>query len=331
MAKPGRPKKNKNQVPPMVEAFLDMLVSERDAAYNTRRAYELDLIDFNRFLSANEIAIDAASPKDIRTYIADLSAKPKGSSLRTIARRLSALRQFHRFLLSEDIRLDDPTSGIESPKQSKTLPRLLTEEEVRQLITTASSGTAPEDLRLVALLEILYATGLRVSELVGMPFSALSEDKRFIIIRGKGDRERIVPMSEPARIAIEKYLPIRRHFLQGKENARQKPWLFPSPNSATGYLTRQRFAQILKKLAGRAKIDPGRLSPHVLRHAFATHLLTRGADLRSLQKMLGHADITTTQIYTHVLGERLRQMVEKHHPLADNGDSEEMFGDDATE
>lgn len=324
MARPGRPPMPKQPLPASVEAFLDMLIAERGAAMNTRHAYERDLADVTSFLKKKNIEIDNATTDDLKAYLNDLGNKQhtKGKNtgkiaVRTIARRLSALRQFYRFLVSENKRTDDPTSTIESPKQGRTLPKTLSEEEVSALITAAGEGGGADSTRLVALLEILYATGLRVSELVGLPMSAIGEDNRFLVVEGKGGRERMVPLSDPARDALNKYLEARPQFLPAEgASARQAKWLFPSRTSDAGHLTRQRFAQLLKELAHKAGINPDKVSPHVLRHAFATHLLSHGADLRSVQKMLGHADIATTQIYTHVVGDRMKDTVEESHPLA---------------
>lgn len=303
-----------------VDAFLDMLMAERGAALNTRQAYERDLIDAGRWLGKAGVALENATTEHLRDYLAGLAASGgrdgAPTAPRTVARRLSALRQFYRFLVSEGRRADDPSSVLDSPKQGRPLPKVLAVDEVRCLIEKAQERGGPEGIRLVALLEVLYASGLRVSELVGLPLTAIMRDGRGLTVRGKGGKDRIVPLSPPAWTAIQTYLPHRRYFMApGREN-RQAQFLFPSRVSEDGYLTRQRFAQILKELSLQAGVDPAKVSPHVLRHAFATHLLDRGADLRSVQKMLGHADIATTQIYTHVVSERLKQVVTQHHPLA---------------
>ncbi|WP_328702998.1 site-specific tyrosine recombinase XerD [Arenibaculum pallidiluteum] len=313
MGRPGRPPKPKPVVAPQVEAFLDMLVAERGAAENTREAYERDLVDAAAFLRGRGVALEAAGTEDLRAYLARLAAD---SALRTAARRLSALRQFFRFLVSEGMRAEDPSAALDSPKQGRPLPKALAETEVEALLAAAQRRGGPDGLRLVALLEILYATGLRVSELVGLPLAGLARDGRYLVVRGKGGKERMVPLSDPARTALAAYLPLRPAFLVPGRVEKQQRYAFPSRTSAEGHLTRQRFAQLLKELSAEAGLDPGRVSPHVLRHAFATHLLDHGADLRSVQKMLGHADIATTQIYTHVVGDRLRQVVTRHHPLA---------------
>lgn len=324
MARPGRPAMPKPKLHPLVDSFLDMLTTERGAAMNTRQAYWRDLADFSLYLrEKGKKEIVDASADEIKSYLKDLGDKihVKGSNsaqiaTRTVARRLSALRQFYRYLVSENVRKDDPTSAIESPKQARTLPKTLSEGEVSALIKSAGATGGADAVRLVCLLEMLYATGLRVSELVGLPLSAISDDRQFLMVAGKGGRERMVPLSEPAQKAVAKYLDVRTQFISGEDKGTQAQWLFPSRTSESGHLTRQRFAQLLKDLADTAGIEASRVSPHILRHAFATHLLSNGADLRSVQKMLGHADIATTQIYTHIVGEKAKKTVEEKHPLA---------------
>ena len=223
-------------------------------------------------------------------------------------------------MISEGKRADDPTTGIESPKQTRTLPKTLTEKEVETLITVAGEPGTPESARLVCLLEMIYSTGLRVSELVGLPMAAIAENQEYVMVAGKAGRERMVPLSDPAKKAVQSYLDGRKKFVGDKEQAvRTGKWLFPSRTSTSGHLTRQRFAQLLKDLSARADMPDGKVSPHILRHAFATHLLNNGADLRAVQKMLGHADIATTQIYTHVMDEKAKEAVEKNHPLSKTG------------
>ncbi|WP_435641958.1 site-specific tyrosine recombinase XerD [Micavibrio aeruginosavorus] len=323
MARPGRPAMPKPKLHPLVDSFLDMLTTERGAAMNTRQAYWRDLADFSLYLrdKASKEIVDASND-EIKSYLKDLGDKMhvKGQNTaqiatRTVARRLSALRQFYRYLVSENIRKDDPTSAIESPKQGRTLPKTLSESEVSSLIKAAAIGGGADSLRLVCLLEMLYATGLRVSELVGLPLSAINDDRQFLMVEGKGGRERMVPLSEPAQKSLEKYMDVRQQFVASDDKGTQGQWLFPSRTSESGHLTRQRFAQLLKDLADTAGIDADRVSPHILRHAFATHLLNNGADLRAVQKMLGHADIATTQIYTHIVGEKAKKTVEEKHPL----------------
>ncbi|MGF7172707.1 site-specific tyrosine recombinase XerD [Azospirillum doebereinerae] len=315
----GRPCKPRSlAASPHVDAFLDMLTAERGAAVNTRLAYERDLADLGRWLAQRSLPLETAGTEDLRAYLA-FQGQGVGQEFpapRTIARRLSAMRQFYRFLVSEGRRADDPASALDNPKQGRSLPKILTEAEVSAMIATAEARGGPEGLRLVALLEVLYATGLRVSELVGLPMTAILRDGRGLIVRGKGGKERMVPLSDPAVAALAAYLPLRGHFVVPGRELAQTPFLFPSRSSLDGHLTRQRFAQILKALALESNIDPEKVSPHVLRHAFATHLLDHGADLRSVQKMLGHADIATTQIYTHVVTERLKKVMHDHHPLA---------------
>jgi integrase/recombinase XerD len=309
--------RRKTPAPPLsrhVEAFLEMASAERGVGANTLEAYARDLADFAACLKTRGLDVEAADAAAIRHYLASLAGA--GLSPRTSARRLSALRQFHRFLFSEGVRADDPCLVIDSPRQGRRLPKVLSEAEVDALLAAARQRPGPEGARLVALLELLYATGLRVSELVSLPIAALRRDLRLLIVRGKGGRERMIPLTEPARQAVAAYRLVRERFLpRGRNREAATKWLFPS-RSGTGHLTRHRFAQLLKELALEAGLDPNKVSPHVLRHAFATHLLDHGADLRSVQQMLGHADISTTQIYTHVLAERLKALVHEHHPLA---------------
>lgn len=292
-----------------LELFLEMLAAERGAAVNTLAAYRRDLEDFSAFLAKRGVAVEAAAVGDLRAYFAGLDAA--GLARRTAARRLSALRQFHGFLLREGWRADDPSALIDAPRLGRSLPKLLDEREVEAMLAAAHARPGAAGARLAALLELLYATGLRVSELVGLPLAAIGRDRRFLTVRGKGDKERMVPLSAPAAESLAAYLEHRQRFLPAGRASR---WLFPS-RGGSGHLTRQRLTQLLKELARDAGIDPAGISPHVLRHAFASHLLNHGADLRSVQQMLGHADISTTQIYTHVLDKRLEALVRDHHPL----------------
>ncbi len=297
-----------------VEAFLEMMVAERGAAPNTLDSYRRDLNDFAGFLAGRRRLPEDADAADVRRYLAGLAAA--GLSARTGARRLSALRQFFRFLYGNGERADDPSATIDGPRLGRPLPKYLSEAEVDSLLVAAHRREDAEGLRRAALLEVLYATGLRVSELVGLPLSAVSRDGRLLIVRGKGGKERMVPLSDPAMAAIEAYKAVRGSFIEkGRARAAASRWLFPS-RARAGYLTRVRFAQILKELAVEAGLDVRHVSPHVLRHSFASHVLAHGADLRSLQQMLGHADIATTQIYTHVLDERMKALVRQAHPLA---------------
>ncbi len=307
-----------------VESFLEMLVAERGAAANTREAYGRDLTDFAGFLARRGRAVHQAGAADLRAYLGHLN--DAGLAPRTAARRLSTLRQFHRFLFGEGLRADDPTAGLDSPRQGRTLPKVLSETEVEALLAAAHARPGAAGARLVALLELLYATGLRVSELVALPAAAAARDPRVLIVTGKGGKERMVPLSEPARDALKRYRAAAGKRERGASPeapaapAAQAPrapgkWLFPS-RGAAGHLTRQRVAQLLKELAVAAGIDPAKVSPHVLRHAFASHLLDHGADLRAVQMMLGHADISTTQIYTHVLDARPKALAQDRHPLS---------------
>jgi integrase/recombinase XerD len=282
-----------------LEAFLEMLAAERNAARNTVAAYASDLTDFAAFAGRGQ-GLAAADQATLLAYFARLSTE--GRSARTTARRLAALRQFHRFLLREGVRADDPTVLLDSPQLRPALPKYLSEAEVDALFAAAVARPPAQAALLRAALEVLYATGLRVSELLALPRSALAGDAAMVLVRGKGGKERMVPLSEAARAAVAA-LP------------KSDRWLFPGRGKQKP-MTRQGLALLLKHAALDAGIDPARVSPHVLRHSFASHMLARGADLRSLQLLLGHADIATTQIYTHVQSERLRQVVERHHPLA---------------
>jgi integrase/recombinase XerD len=297
-----------------IEAFLEMLVAERGAALNTRLAYAADLTDFASFAAARGQAPARADAAVLQSYMSGLARA--GLAARTAARRLSALRQFHRFLLREGVRTDDPTSLLDAPRLPRVLPKYLTEQEVDALLEAASRRPGAQGATARAALEILYATGLRVSELLGLPRRALAGDAAVLMIRGKGGKDRIVPLSEAAKVAAAELVALNdqgRHDKGGHDRGGR--WLFPG-RDARHALTRQGFGQMLKLVALEAGLDPARVSPHVLRHSFASHLLAHGADLRSLQLLLGHADIATTQIYTHVLAERLQRLVETHHPLA---------------
>ena len=309
------PPPGQTPVSAQVEIFLEKLAAE-GAALNTVESYGRDLKHFSAFTTARSRTAEDATQAMIRQYLKSLSEA--GMSAGTSARRLSTLRQFFRFLHGERVRDDDPTAALDSPRQGRRIPKFLSEREVEDLLAAARSRPGREGLRLMALLEILYATGLRVSELVGMPMSALSRDGLMLVVRGKGDKERMVPLSEPAQDALENYLVVRESFTPKKgATPAMRNRLFPS-RSKQGHLTRARLSQMLKELAMEAGLPPNRVSPHVLRHSFASHLLANGADLRSLQQMLGHADIATTQIYTHVLDERLKSLVDQAHPLSKN-------------
>ena len=295
-----------------------MLMAERGAAAHTIEAYARDLSEFLAFLVSKGKTAETASADHLRAFLAGLAKKGLAPTSR--ARKLSAVRQFFRFLLAEGLRSDDPSSAIDSPKLGRPLPKILSLEEVEALLKTASDASEQaadgaarrRAFRLYALLETLYATGMRVSELIALPRAVLKTDDRVLTIKGKGGRERLVPLNDAAREALAAHLAAVRD--DEAKGSGASPWLFPS--SGGEHLTRQRFGQELKALALQAGIEPSRVSPHVLRHAFASHLLERGADLRTVQQLLGHADISTTQIYTHVIEERLRRLVEQHHPLA---------------
>ena len=296
----------------LVDAFLEMMSAERGAARNTLEAYRRDLADYDHFLGARQRSPHSAQREDVVAYLASLDAQ--GLAAASAARRLSALRQFHRFLCADQIRPDDPTRIVASPRARRPLPKVLSVAEVDRLLSAAEAeteaGATPAKreaaLRLYVLLELLYATGMRVSELVGLRRAAVMRDAAFLTITGKGNKERVVPVNDRARDAVKAWLALLP----------PGPWLFPA-NGEDGHLSRQVFARDLKSLAARAGIASARVAPHVLRHAFASHLLQGGADLRVVQTLLGHADIATTQIYTHVLDEKLRTLVETHHPLAD--------------
>jgi integrase/recombinase XerD len=293
-----------------LEAFLEMMAAERGAAVLTLAAYRNDLVNLAGFLAGRGVPLEAADAAGLHAFLA--SAATARLRPRTLARRISAMRQFYRFLLLEGVRQDDPTAELDTPRLGRPLPKTLSEGEIEVLIAAAGDWPGKEGTRLLCLLELFYATGLRVSELVTLPLAAARRDPRFLLVSGKGGKERVVPLSKPSRAALARYLECRDRFLP---DCRPSRWLFPSRGRA-GHLTRHRAGQLLKELAIKAGLDPNRLSPHVLRHAFASHLLDHGADLRSVQQMLGHADIATTQIYTHVQIDRLRKLVEGAHPLA---------------
>jgi integrase/recombinase XerD len=303
----------------LTELFLDMLAAERGAGKNTLEAYGRDLDDLAQHLAGVGATVAAASTAELRSYLASLARR--GFAASSVARRLSAIRQLYRFLYAEGHRRDDPAAVIEGPKRGRPLPKVLSIAEVDRLLATAHAGAndpARSDaerlraMRLACLLEVLYATGLRVSELIALPAAAARRDQRMLVVRGKGDKERLVPLNEAAKRAMADYLAR----LAAQEHNVASKWLFPSFGES-GHLTRQHAARELKALAAVAGIAADRVSPHVLRHAFASHLLQNGADLRVVQTLLGHADISTTQIYTHVLDERLKSLVRDLHPLGE--------------
>lgn len=293
----------------LIEAFLEMMSAERGAADNTIAAYGRDLSDYLGFLSGRGKTVADAGKQEVADYIASLDAA--GLAASSVARRLSAVRQFHRFLVADAIKTDDPTRIIASPKGRRSLPKVMSVEEVDRLLALAETEAGSGDekaVRLYVLVELLYATGLRVSELVALERKTLTGDGHYLEITGKGGKERIVPLNDRARDAL-------RAWAQREEGHR---FLFPA-KGADGHLSRQVFARDLKALAARAGLEADKVSPHVLRHAFASHLLQRGADLRVVQMLLGHSDIATTQIYTHVLDEHLRELLETSHPLSEGG------------
>jgi integrase/recombinase XerD len=301
-------------------AFLDMLAAERGASPNTLDAYRRDLSDYLAHLSGRSLDAVRAGPADVRTYLRRLGESGLAPASR--ARKLSAIRQFYKFLALEGLIDADPAANVLGPKRQRRLPGTLSVAEVDRLIAAAERRTHAATgrdrvraLRLYALIELLYATGMRVTELLTLPATVLAGDPRVLTIKGKGGRERLVPLNEAAALALARYLTIGEHGEADVSRRIASRWLFPS-RGVEGHFTRQRLGQELKDLATEAGLDPERVSPHVLRHAFASHLLDRGADLRSVQQLLGHADISTTEIYTHVLEERLKQLVFEHHPLA---------------
>jgi integrase/recombinase XerD len=313
----------KAPAPRLTELFLDMLASERGGAANTREAYARDLDDLSTFLAGTRRTVATASTTDLRDYLGDLAAR--GFKASSMARRLSAVRQLYRFLYAEGHRGDNPAAILEGPKRSRPLPKILTVGDVDRLIAVARQAAAATDVsvlerlraqRLYCLLELLYATGLRISELVALPASAARRSERVLIVRGKGGKERLVPLNEAAKAAMREYV---SQLGEARDPAPTK-WLFPSFGEG-GHLTRQHAARELKSLAAAAGIRAP-LSPHVLRHAFASHLLHNGADLRVVQTLLGHADISTTQIYTHVLDDRLKSLVRDLHPLGEAASEE---------
>lgn len=301
-----------------IEIFLEAQHAERGAAENTLMGYRRDMDHFTEWLAGNGASLDAADRALIESYLADLETE--GMAPATRARRLSSIRQFFRFAYAEGWRGDNPAATISGPGKGKTLPKTLTEDQVSRLLDTAGQAGGTKQARMRCLMELLYATGMRVTELVSLPVSAVRGDPRMILVRGKGGRERMVPLSPAAKEALATWVSIRDRdeAKLTEKGGRPSPFLFPS-RGKSGHLTRNSFFLALKDLAAAAGLDPAMISPHTLRHAFATHLLANGADLRSIQTLLGHADISTTEIYTHVLDERLKSLVLEHHPLAQRG------------
>jgi integrase/recombinase XerD len=317
----GRQKPDSDQS--LIELFLDMLAAERGAGPNTLSAYGRDLADFSAYLAARGRPVARAATDDVRGYLGQLSRR--GFAASSVGRRLSAVRQLYRFLYAEGHRPDDPAAILEGPKRGRTVPKVLSIAEVDRLLAAARMAVAEAALsrsdrlraaRLNCLIEVVYATGLRVSELVALPASAAERAAHMLIVRGKGDKERLVPLNDAAKAAMRDYLALLAMASpQAAGTHGKSKWLFPSFGES-GHLTRQHFARDLKSLAAAAGLRADQVSPHVLRHAFASHLLHNGADLRVVQTLLGHADISTTQIYTHVLEERLKSLVRDLHPLA---------------
>ena len=304
-----------------IHLFLDSMSAEKGASQNTLDAYQRDLDDLGDALAARNLRFEACVFEDLRAYLGELGERDLAAS--SIARKISAIRQLFRFLYRENFRDDDPASLLKAPKRNRPLPRILTVQEVDRLIEAARfnaslEGPTPKRqiraMRLYVLLELLYATGMRVSELVGLPASAAHQDGQFLSIIGKGSKERLVPLSDRAKAAMLNYRTMLAEST-GKASLKEQAWLFPSFGES-GHYTRQAFARELKALADDVGLDANGVSPHVLRHAFASHLLQNGANLRAVQKLLGHSDISTTQIYTHILDERLIELVEQHHPLS---------------
>ena len=300
-----------------IAPFLEARAAELGAARNTLLAYARDLQDFTAWLAARGGAPETATQADIEAYLGDCEAR--GLAMATRARRLSAIRQLFGFAFEEGLRADNPALRIRGPGRARKLPKTLSEEEVERLLQAARrlGRSATERGRNACLMELLYATGMRVSELVSLPVAAARGRPEMLLVTGKGGRERLVPLSATAREALDEWLVLRQ---RGEDAARAagrpaSPWLFPS-RGKSGHMTRNRFYLLIKELAIEANVSPGTVTPHVLRHAFATHLLANGADLRVIQTLLGHADLSTTEIYTHVLDERLKALVETHHPLA---------------
>ena len=307
-----------------IESFLEMMSAERGAAENTLAAYARDLEDLGDFLSVRGVRVGNAASSDLSAYLGHLAAQ--GFAASSQARRLSALKQFYKFLYAEGLRADDPTGILDSPKKGRPLPKTMRIDEVDRLLQQAAEEAAAPGrdrltrLRMQVLIELLYATGMRVSELVSLPARVLDQEGRFLVIRGKGNKERLVPLSRTAISALKAYGQLKAEedralAAEGRPNHAENPYLFPA-SGEQAYLARQVFARELKGLAARAGLPADFLSPHVMRHAFASHLLQNGADLRVVQELLGHSDISTTQIYTHVLDEQIQHLVETHHPLA---------------
>ena len=295
----------------LVENFLEVLASEKGLSKNTLYSYKIDLDQFINFVKKKNIKTKEFKDKDIKEFISTF--KNKGYEKSTVSRKISSLTHFFNFLLDEKEIEINPLSNFEIPKQTKKLPIILSNKHIDKILEFTRQDQSATGIRLYTMIEILYATGIRISELVEMKLSSIYEDKNFLLVSGKGNKERLVPISKNTRETLDKYLTIRSHFISKKIKS---IWLFPSKQSSAGHITRQRFNQLLTELNLRADLGIKNISPHKLRHAFATHLLENGMDLRSLQQILGHADISTTQIYTHVLKERLKEIIKDNHPLS---------------
>ena len=296
----------------LIAGFSETITAERGAAANTVAAYERDLNDLGLFLDSKRLTFENAGPKDLRAYM--VFTAQKGMSEKTQARRLSALREFYKYLYTEKIRKDNPSEALDSPRMKRALPKYLSEKEINDLFDAVAQITQKSKaVRMRALLEILYASGLRVSELVTLPANVANIRENVLVVRGKGSKDRMVPLTDAAKQALRDWIPEREKTLP---KGRESRWLFPSAGK-TGHLTRESFFLELKELAVKAGLPAERVSPHVIRHSFASHLVAHDADLRTVQQMLGHADIATTQIYTHILDDRLKSTVEKSHPMAD--------------
>ena len=295
----------------LVENFLEVLASEKGLSKNTLYSYKIDLDQFINFIKKKNIKTREFKDKDIKEFISTF--KNKGYEKSTVSRKISSLTHFFNFLLDEKEIEINPLSNFEIPKQTKKLPIILSNKHIDKILEFTRQDQSATGIRLYTMIEILYATGIRISELVEMKLSSIYEDKNFLLVSGKGNKERLVPISKNTRETLDKYLTIRSHFISEKIKS---IWLFPSKQSSVGHITRQRFNQLLNELNLRADLGIKNISPHKLRHAFATHLLENGMDLRSLQQILGHADISTTQIYTHVLKERLKEIIKDNHPLS---------------
>ena len=295
----------------LVENFLEVLASEKGLSNNTLYSYKIDLDQFINFIKKKNIKTRAFKDKDIKEFISTF--RSKGYEKSTVSRKISSLTHFFNFLLDEKEIEINPLSNFEIPKQTKKLPIILSNKHIDKILEFTKQDQSTKGIRLYTMIEILYATGIRISELVEMKMSSIYEDKNFLLVSGKGNKERLVPISKKTRETLDKYLTVRSHFISEKIKS---IWLFPSKQSSVGHITRQRLNQLLNELNLEADLGIKSISPHKLRHAFATHLLENGMDLRSLQQILGHSDISTTQIYTHVLKERLKEIIKDNHPLS---------------